>query len=96
MRGSELEVAIATRGSARQPVSSPVKVQNLAPAEVKNGVTPFCRYVNVMLSGMECAEGVTGSQLATVLLENPSGQFVLSADELAEQVGAADNIFLNI
>lgn len=93
VKNSSLELAIASRGdttvttkaSSSKPTQSSASV-TLPPAQVKNGVKPNCRYVNVQLCGMECHEGVSGSCQATVLLENPAGQFVLKAEQLVEQV----------
>ena len=42
--------------------------------------------MNVQLCGLQCHEGVTGTGQAVVLLENPTGQFVLNAAQLTEQV----------
>ena len=81
-------MAIVRRdGGAAAPASSSAPaVQALPPAPVKNGVKPNCKFVNIVLCGMSCHEGREGSNQATVLLENPQGQFALSPDALKEQV----------
>lgn len=81
-------MAIVKRGSDSSGGASSLAsdVETLPPAPVKNGVTPACKFVNVHLCGMTCQEGRTGSNQATVLLENPQGQFALSSDLLKQQV----------
>jgi hypothetical protein len=54
-----------------------------AAAAATNG--PVCRYVNVELVGDKPAGGCTGTQ-ATILLENPRGDFPISLLELKRQV----------
>lgn len=49
-----------------------------------NGPTPFCKFVNLQLSGIK-GTGVNGSR-GTLLLENPRGDFVLSKEEFQRQV----------
>ena len=51
-----------------------------------NRPQPYCKFVNVQLKGIEPSQG-TKSTNATVLLENPRGEFILSKDELHRQVG---------
>ncbi|XP_053378371.1 isoleucine--tRNA ligase, cytoplasmic-like [Mercenaria mercenaria] len=86
VKNNKLEMAIVKRGAdgAASSSTAPV-VATLSPAPVKNGVKPACKFVNVQLCGMSCHEGRGGSNQATVLLENPQGQFVLSADSLRKQ-----------
>ncbi|XP_031557263.1 leucine--tRNA ligase, cytoplasmic-like [Actinia tenebrosa] len=48
-------------------------------------VTPVCRYVNVQLVGTKPACGAKG-QIATILLENPKGEFILTQHQLVDQV----------
>ena len=48
------------------------------------GPNPFCRFVNVQLSGLQ-PQGVQG-QRGTILLENPRGDYQLGSDELKKQV----------
>jgi hypothetical protein len=88
VKDNKLEMAIVRRGaSGVASTSSPAPVvQALPPAPVKNGVKPHCKFVNVQLCGMSSHEGREGSNQATVLLENPQGQFALSPDSLKEQV----------
>jgi len=50
-----------------------------------NRPQPYCKFVNVQLKGIEPSQG-TKSTNATVLLENPRGEFILSKDELHRQV----------
>lgn len=60
------------------------KTKTAAPAAAaSNG--PVCRYVNVELVGDKPAGGCTGTQ-ATILLENPRGDFPISLLELKRQV----------
>ncbi|XP_076447900.1 isoleucine--tRNA ligase, cytoplasmic-like [Babylonia areolata] len=62
---------------------------SLSPAPVVGGVQPCMKFVNVQLcEGVTAGEGRKGNQ-ATVLLENPAGQNVLSADLLLAQVQVA-------
>ena len=59
------------------------------------GVKPACRYVNVQLcGGLSAGEGRSGTQ-ATVLLENPVGQNLLSLENLKEQVISYSRISLD-
>ena len=58
----------------------------LSPASVKDNVKPYCQFVNVECCGMATQEGKAGVGSATVLLENPVGEYKLTADELHEQV----------
>jgi len=51
-----------------------------------NGPGPWCRFVNVELVGKSPQMGAKGVQ-ATVLLENPRGDFPISFDDLKRQVG---------
>ncbi|XP_052781081.1 isoleucine--tRNA ligase, cytoplasmic-like [Mya arenaria] len=92
IKSSTLDLAIVKRGGGGDEASLATSAkpaatsETLPPAPVVKGVQPNCRYVNVQLCGSPCQEGVTGSQQATVLLENPAGEFVLSVDQLKEQV----------
>lgn len=52
-------------------------------ASASNG--PVCRYLNVELCNTKPAGGSTGN-LATILLENPQGDFPISLHELKNQV----------
>ena len=47
--------------------------------------SPVCRFVNVQLCGVAPGSGVKGNH-ATVLLENPRGEFLLSKDQLIKEV----------
>ncbi|XP_070558772.1 isoleucine--tRNA ligase, cytoplasmic-like [Ptychodera flava] len=47
---------------------------------------PFCRYVNVELCDASSQEGVKGHR-ATILLENPQGEFPVTVAELLKQCG---------
>ena len=49
-----------------------------------DGPNPFCRFVNVQLSGLQ-PQGVKG-QRGTILLENPRGDYQLGSEELKKQV----------
>ncbi|KAH3881227.1 isoleucine--tRNA ligase, cytoplasmic-like isoform X1 [Dreissena polymorpha] len=89
MKSSHLELAIVKRGSGSLESVTLPSVQVLAPAPVVAGTQPACRFVNVQLCRTQCHEGVSGSQQATVLLENPVGQFVLTPEALRDQVKAA-------
>lgn len=86
VKDNKLEMALVKRGTNSGPSSTAPVVQTLPPAPVKNGVTPVCKFVNVQLCSMSCQEGLRGSNQATVLLENPQGQFALSAELLKQQV----------
>ncbi|XP_048589324.1 leucine--tRNA ligase, cytoplasmic isoform X3 [Nematostella vectensis] len=55
------------------------------PADKPTVPSPVCRFVNVQLVGVSPACGSRG-QCATVLLENPRGEFILSRDQLLHQV----------
>lgn len=54
-------------------------------AAVGGGPSPFCRFVNVQLSGGIEPQGVQG-QRGTILLENPKGDYQLQSEELKKQV----------
>ncbi|KAL5013777.1 hypothetical protein ScPMuIL_008047 [Solemya velum] len=62
-----------------------VSTTSLDAAPVLNGASPVCRFVNVELCGVEPQECVQGN-VATILLENPKGQNLLTVDELRNQV----------
>ena len=47
--------------------------------------TPVCMFVNVQLVGVKPGCGIQGNT-ATVLLENPKGEFVLDQSQLLNQV----------
>jgi isoleucyl-tRNA synthetase len=47
--------------------------------------TPVCRFVNVELCGVEPGNGIK-SRTATVLLENPQGDFEIKIEKLQNQV----------
>ncbi|KAL9971490.1 hypothetical protein ACROYT_G017659 [Oculina patagonica] len=55
------------------------------PSEKRPTSSPVCRFVNVQLCGVEPAQGVKGHE-ATVLLENPQGQYLLNLDHLTREV----------
>lgn len=47
--------------------------------------TPVCRFLNVQLVGVKSAYGTQGNR-ATILLENPKGEFMLDQHQLRDQV----------
>lgn len=55
------------------------------PSENQPTTSPVCRFVNVKLCGVEPAQGAKVFQ-ATVLLENPQGQYLLNLDHLTQEV----------
>ncbi|KAL8620374.1 hypothetical protein ACOMHN_012999 [Nucella lapillus] len=74
------------QSASPQPSKGAKAVASLSPAPVVGGVKPCVKYVNVQLcDNVSAGEGRTGTQ-ATVLLENPAGQNVLSAGQLLAQV----------
>ena len=46
---------------------------------------PFCKFVNLQLTNLKPSSGSTGTR-GTVLLENPSGDYRLTNEELRRQV----------
>lgn len=62
------------------------------PVKVSNGNGPCCRYVNVELCG-KSPSGSKGGQ-ATVLLENPHGDYVLTLEEVKQQVSLMTSILI--
>jgi len=65
-----------------------LKVQILQGRQEENsnkGSKPFCKFINLQLSGMDSGTGVHGNR-GTLLLENPHGDYLLSRDELMRQV----------
>jgi len=48
--------------------------------------SPVCRFVNIQLVGVKPDYGTQGNR-ATVLLENPKGEFILDQHQLRDQVG---------
>ncbi|KAI5733383.1 hypothetical protein M8J76_011262 [Diaphorina citri] len=69
--------------------SQQLKGSNLKLIITKSGgeptVQPNCRYVNVVLSNMDPGYGVKGHE-ASLFLENPQGQNVLTLDQLKREV----------
>jgi len=54
--------------------------------KASGGPQPFCRFVNLQLSGgLKTGHGVNGSR-GTLLLENPKGDFALTKNEMERQV----------
>ncbi|XP_031549058.1 isoleucine--tRNA ligase, cytoplasmic-like [Actinia tenebrosa] len=56
-------------------------------ADSSTNPSPVCRFVNVELCGVEPGNGIK-SRSATVLLENPQGDFEMSIERLQNQVKA--------
>ncbi|XP_048257578.1 isoleucine--tRNA ligase, cytoplasmic-like [Haliotis rufescens] len=83
IKSDKIELAIVRRGTASGAPSSST-TSHLAPAPVKNGVKPNCRFLNLTLLGAVAQEGFTGRQ-GTLLLENPVGSFPLAAKDLAAE-----------
>ena len=54
-------------------------------AETQPNTSPVCRFVNIKLCGVNPAYGAKGHE-ATVLLENPQGEYQLNLDQLAKEV----------
>lgn len=85
MKEDKLDLTIVKRQGDDSSSSTPL-VEVLPPAPVKNGVAPFCKFVNVVLcGGLQSHEGLKGYQ-ATVLLENPKGESIPTVQRLVEQV----------
>lgn len=59
--------------------------KSLLPSEKQPNISPVCRFVNVKLCGVEPAQGAKGHE-ATVLLENPQGEYLLNLDHLTREV----------
>ena len=68
-------VSTTTKASDKSPL----------PAEKQPTTSPVCRFVNVKLCGAEPAQGTKGHE-ATVLLENPQGEYLLTLDQLTQEV----------
>ncbi|XP_054281987.1 isoleucine--tRNA ligase, cytoplasmic [Macrosteles quadrilineatus] len=51
----------------------------------KPSITPACRYVRVVLQGLEPSNGVSGS-IGYILLENPAGENLLTLQQLEKEV----------
>jgi hypothetical protein len=51
-----------------------------------------CRFVNVQLVGAQPACGARGND-ATILLENPKGEFILTQNQLLDQVSCSVQLF---
>jgi len=75
IKGNDLELTIARGHSGCTPEVS----MSLSQGQ------PICRFVNVELCGVKPQGGVKGTQ-ATVLLENPCGEFILDVAGLSKQV----------
>lgn len=71
-----------TKGS-----SGAAEIKGKSPISSEKQPSPVCRFVNVKLFGVEPAQGAKGNQ-ATVLLENPKGQYLLNLDQLTSEVAA--------
>ena len=54
-------------------------------AASSNGPGPVCRFINIELCGGNPGSGVKGRQ-GTVLLENPSGEYACTFQDLVNQV----------
>ncbi|XP_027036668.1 leucine--tRNA ligase, cytoplasmic-like isoform X1 [Pocillopora damicornis] len=67
--------------------SGAVELTDKSPIPSEKQPSPVCRFVNVKLCGVEPAQGAKGNQ-ATVLLENPQGQYLLNLDQLTREVAA--------
>ena len=85
MKNDELEMTIVKGRHADGPVSSSAS----SSAPTSNGPSssaPFCRFVNVELCGLKPSGGASCAR-ATILLENPYGDFTISYDRLLQEVG---------
>lgn len=65
--------------------SGAAEIKGKSPIPSEKQPSPVCRFVNVKLFGVEPAQGAKGNQ-ATVLLENPKGQYLLNLDQLTSEV----------
>jgi len=88
VKTDELEITIVKGHVGGSVTSGGRSEKTNAPSggpAASQGPQPFCRFVNVQLCDTT-PQGGARSNRATVLLENPSGDFAISLDQLKHQV----------
>ena len=77
---------VSKKSKSPSPQNKPA-VSNGPAKLTSNGAAPFSRFVNVELCKGTPGQGATGNQ-ATVMLENPHGDFPIGHAELLHQVSS--------